>query len=120
MTEDAKIYHGSCHCGAVAYDVAISLTNLITCNCSICQRKGSILGFVPSEKFTLKQGENNLTDYQFGKKTIHHLFCSTCGVTSFAKGASPDGQEMCAINIRCLEGVDVDSLEIQQFDGKNL
>jgi hypothetical protein len=29
------------------------------------------------------------------------------------------GAEMRAINVRCLEGIDVDALEIKKVDGKN-
>lgn len=118
MSEET--YTGSCHCGAVEFDVTMALEGLITCNCSICRRKGTILGFVPAEDFTLKKGGDNLTDYQFGKKTIHHLFCKTCGVTAFSKGAMPDGTEMRAINVRCLEGVDIDTLELKKYDGESL
>jgi hypothetical protein len=115
-----QTYTGSCHCGAVEFDVTMALENLISCNCSICQRKGTILGFTPAENFTLKKGEDNLTDYQFGKKTIHHLFCKTCGVTAFAKSRMPDGTEMRAINVRCLEGVDIVTLEVKKFDGRSM
>jgi hypothetical protein len=115
-----QTYTGSCHCGAVEFDVTMVLEGLISCNCSICQRKGTILGFTPAENFTLKKGEDDLTDYQFGKKTIHHLFCKTCGVTAFAKSKMPDRTEMRAINIRCLEGVDIDTLEVKKFDGKSM
>lgn len=117
---DKQTYTGSCHCGAVVFDVTIALEGLISCNCSICRRKGTILGFTPADNFTLKKGEDNLTDYQFGKKTIHHLFCKSCGVTTFAKSNMPDDTEMRAINIRCLEGVDIDALEVRKYDGKSL
>ncbi len=113
-------YHGSCHCGAVAYDVTFNLEALITCNCSICQKKGTILGFTPAANFKLLSGEDYLQDYQFGAKNIHHLFCKTCGVTSFAKGTMPDGTEIRAINIRCLENVDLENLKTSKVDGRSL
>ena len=115
---EAKKYQGSCHCGKVRYSVEADLSGeLISCNCSICGRTGTVLTFVPASQFKLEQGEGALTDYQFNKKTIHHLFCSTCGVRSFARGKGPDGSEMAAINARCLEGVDVATLKIVHFDG---
>jgi hypothetical protein len=113
------VHHGSCHCGAVRYSVDIDLTKpVISCNCSICGRSGTLLAFVPADSFKLERGEEALTDYQFGKKSIHHLFCRTCGVRSFARGKGPQGP-MVAINTRCLEGVDPKALPVQNFDGKS-
>ena len=111
---------GSCHCGKVKFEVEVEFDQALSCNCSICQRKGSLLVFVPADKFHLLSGKDNLTDYQFGKKVIHHYFCSTCGVTSFAAATTPDGKDMRAINVRCLEGVDIASLKINHFDGKSI
>ncbi len=72
------------------------------------------------DAFKLLSGEDALTDYQFNKHNIHHLFCSTCGVKSFGRGTAPDGKKMVAINARCLEGVDPEKLSVQHFDGKAL
>lgn len=113
-------HKGSCHCGKVKYEVEMDLGKVISCNCSICQKKGTLLAFAPAANFKLLQGENNLTDYQFNKHVIHHLFCSTCGVTSFSRGKSPAGQEMCAINVRCLDGVQIEELDVIHYDGRSL
>ncbi|HKQ70242.1 MAG TPA: GFA family protein [Polyangiaceae bacterium] len=118
--ERLKTYTGSCHCGKVRFEVELDLGGqFIACNCSMCGRTGTLLTFVPSDKFKLLSGGDDLTDYQFNKKQIHHLFCATCGVKSFAKGIARDGSEMRAVNARCLEGVDADTLNIKHFDGKN-
>jgi hypothetical protein len=116
---EAKAYTGSCHCGRVRYEVTTDLARVISCNCSMCARAGTLLAFVPVEKFKLESGEESLKDYQFNKHKIHHLFCTNCGIKPFAKGIGPGGQEMRAINVRCLEGVDVDSLTVQKVDGKS-
>lgn len=119
MTE-AKTYTGGCHCGAVRYRVTLKLDQAITCNCSICSRTGTVLAFTPAEQFELVSGREALTDYQWGKKRLHHLFCRHCGVRSFARGAKPGGAEMAAINVRCLDGVDLGAIPTKQFDGKSL
>lgn len=111
---------GSCHCGKVKFEVEIDLSNGISCNCSMCLRKGTVLSFVPEKQFKLISGADNLTDYQFNKKVIHHTFCKTCGVTAFATGQLPDGTPMKAVNLRCLDGIDLDKVKIQHFEGKNL
>ena len=66
------------------------------------------------DKFTLETGEDDLTDYQFNKHVIHHLFCKTCGIKSFARGNGPTGPTV-AINVRCLDGVDVSKSEREPF-----
>ena len=76
-----------------------------------------MLTFVPTDKFTLEQGADSLTDYLFNKERIHHLFCKVCGIKSFARGTGPGGPEMVAINVRCLDGVDVSKLHVNQVDG---
>jgi hypothetical protein len=116
---EEKTYEGGCHCGKVRYKVASDLTPVIECNCSICSKKGTLLTFVGEPAFELLSGKDALSEYQFNKHVIHHLFCSTCGVTSFSRGKKPDGTAMVAINVRCLDGVDLRSLQITPFDGKS-
>jgi hypothetical protein len=116
----ANLHQGGCHCGAVRYRVDVDLSKPVTqCNCSICSRTGTLLSFVPASAFALEQGEGSLTDYQFGKKHIHHLFCKVCGVRSFARGEGPKGP-MVAINTRCLDDLDATALPSRPFDGKRL
>lgn len=85
----------------------------------MCGRSGALLQFVPSSRFTLLSGEDALKDYGFASHTIHHVFCTTCGIKPFARGVGPDSQEMAAVNVRCLDGVDLDALTIQKVDGKS-
>ena len=115
----AQSYLGSCQCGAVRYQVNADLSSTITCNCSRCSRLGLILTFVPPSEFTLISGEDATTEYLFNRHVIHHHFCSTCGVQSFSRGKSPDGSPMVAINVRCLEGLDLDALSPRRFDGRS-
>lgn len=113
-------YTGGCHCGAVRYRVSMKLEGALTCNCSICSKTGTMLAFVPATEFDLLSGADALSDYQFGKKRLHHLFCKHCGVRSFGRGAMPDGTPMVAVNVRCLDGVDLDAVRIEKFDGKRM
>ena len=118
MTE-TKTYTGGCHCGAVRYEVSMVLGDVIACNCSMCGRSGTLLTFVPAPQFLLKSGEAELTNYLFNKHNIQHVFCSKCGIKSFARGKNPDGSAMVAVNARCLDDVDVESLSVKHFDGKS-
>jgi hypothetical protein len=119
-TDDAKTYQGGCHCGRIRYEVTGDLSQAFDCNCSICIKRGALWGFVKAPQFKLVQGDDALNDYQFGKKKIHHLFCQSCGVGSFSRGLAPNGEETFAINVNCLDGVDVGALKVTPFDGRKL
>ncbi|MCA9514502.1 MAG: GFA family protein [Myxococcales bacterium] len=110
-------YEGSCHCGNVAFEAEGEIDSVIACNCSMCRRKGSLLWFVPFERFHLKQGAEALKSYKFNKNVIDHQFCTTCGMHPFAEGVDPKGNKIAAINVRCLEGVDLDALDVHHYDG---
>ncbi|AZZ36376.1 hypothetical protein CIK05_06080 [Bdellovibrio sp. qaytius] len=112
-------YKGSCHCKNVQYEVQMSLEGAFECNCSICSKKGTVLAMATPQNFKLISGAEAQTNYQFYKKAIHHTFCKTCGVTSFVKGSDPAGNEMIAINVRCLDGVDIKSMKLGYVDGKS-
>jgi len=113
-------YTGSCHCGDVRYAVELELDRLVACNCSICSRSGWLLAFVPAARFQLETPEDAMTDYQFGPKRIHHVFCRRCGVRPFSWGHDAEGNKTMSINVRCLEGVDPSALPVQEFDGRSM
>lgn len=111
-------FEGSCHCGKVAFKVEADVpTMAMACNCSHCRRKGFLLAFFPVDQFTLLSGGDSLTDYQFYKHAITHRFCSQCGTQPFAEGKMRDGSPMLAVNLRCVEAIDLDDLELKRIDG---
>ena len=112
-------YSGSCQCGKVAYEVDVDLDSTVTCNCSRCQRLGSVLAFAPRDSFRLTAGEGETTVYRFNKEVIEHHFCPTCGIQSFAYGTMPDGSPMASVNVNCLKGVDPRALTPHHYDGAN-
>ena len=116
-----QTYQGGCQCGKVRYQVALDLAQpVMACNCSRCGRLGTLLSFAPAGEFTLQSGEYALSEYTFNKHAIHHLFCKACGIQSFARGKNPkDGADMIAVNARCLDGVEPDTLTINKIDGRN-
>ncbi len=115
-----KTYAGGCQCGKVRYEVQADLGKVISCNCSRCAKWGALLSAVPASDFKLIAGDGAMTEFQFNKHLIHHPFCPTCGIQSFASGKGKGGADMVMINVRCLDGVDPDSLEVMKFDGRSL
>lgn len=117
---ETKTWTGGCHCGRVRFEAEMALDGLKICNCSYCQKRGTIMGFVPESAFRLISGEGEQSEYQFNKKKIHHLFCPTCGIASYSFGTVPNGATMMAVNVRCLDDVDVTTLRPEFIDGKRL
>lgn len=114
---DLPVHEGSCHCGKVRFRARATIDRGSTCNCSICSRVGWIMLSIPAEQFELVAGEGAQTDYQFGSKTMHHTFCTTCGVRAFGTYAGEGGAEMRLLNLRCIPGLELKSLPIKEWDG---
>lgn len=113
-------HSGSCHCGQIAFEVEGEIPEVMSCNCSICQRKGTLMWFVPRQLMTLLTAPGKMSTYTFNKHVIKHRFCPTCGMHPFGEGADPSGQATAAINVRCLEGVDVSALKVKHYNGREL
>lgn len=112
---------GSCHCGKISYTLAEDApTGGMACNCSICRRKGYVLHFSSPDAFTLHGSRDDITVYTFNSHNIRHQFCKTCGCAPFGEGTGPDGKAVTVLNLRCAEGIDVEKLDIQHFDGASL
>ena len=113
------IYRGSCHCGRVAYEVEGDIQGALACNCSMCQRKGSLLWFVPRAQFRLRTPEDAAATYTFNKHVIKHRFCPDCGIHPYAEGIDPKGNAMAAINLRCIDGLDLAAIPVREFNGRD-
>ena len=112
-------HQGSCHCGRVKFEVEGDITGAMACNCSICQRKGSLMWFVPRPAMQLLTPDENASTYVFNKHVIKHRFCATCGIHPYGEGTSPSGDAMAAINLRCIEGIDLKAVPVTEFDGRS-
>lgn len=113
-------YKGSCHCGRIAFEVEAKLEGVMSCNCSICQRKAALMWFVPRDALRLLKPESNAAVYTFNRHVIQHRFCPVCGIHAYGDGTDPQGNRMAAINVRCLENVDIEALPVTKFDGRSL
>jgi hypothetical protein len=111
-------YRGSCHCGNVAIEVETEIKGALSCNCSICHRSGALLTFVPRDALKVEAAPDAMTTYTFNKHVIQHRFCKKCGIKVFGEGLDPKGGKMAAINIRVLDGVELDKLPLQHYDGR--
>ncbi|KAI1386358.1 glutathione-dependent formaldehyde-activating enzyme [Hypoxylon trugodes] len=140
-TEGAKIYTGSCHCGAIRLALKMkpldktSDERIMDCNCSICNRHGSTWMY-PKKDQVVIEGEDNLGVYLFNTKLFGKTFCKICGIpihnqpqpiTEEQFNNLPEGhrkwlksgQDLMPINLRTIDGLDVDDLNVVHYDGYN-
>jgi len=112
-----RSYDGGCHCGRVRFRVTADLTHVLECNCSICTKKGFLHLIVPPQQFMLLHGREDLATYTFNTGVARHTFCRTCGIHAFyVPRSDPDKID---VNVRCLEGVDLATIRVLPFDGRN-
>jgi hypothetical protein len=111
-----KTMQGGCHCGRVRFKVTADLDRVTYCNCSICSKKGFLHLIVPPEQFKLVSGEDALTTYTFNTGVAKHTFCKVCGIHAFyVPRSDPDKID---VNVRCIDGVDIEALMVHTFDGQ--
>lgn len=107
---------GSCHCGAVRFEVDGPIERVVECNCSVCRRKGYLHWIVRRDALRLLTGDDALTTYRFGTMVAQHYFCRVCGIAPFYVPRShPDAYD---VNVRCLDGVEIATLVVEPFDGR--
>lgn len=111
-------YKGSCHCGRIAFEVEGEIGTVYDCNCSMCQRRGGLLWFVPRERLKLLTAEADMGTYTFNKHALRHYFCPACGIAPFSEG-SKGGKAHAAVNARCLEGVEPAPLKVEHVNGRS-
>jgi len=111
-------YQGSCHCGAVRFEIETDFPELTTCDCSICRRKNALMVKVHESKFRLLTAEQALGEYQFHTKTAKRYFCKTCGIYPFhRKRVTPDNF---GINVFCLHEFDPAGIPVRQTVGAEM
>ena len=101
---------GTCHCGAVEFEVDLidGFEDIRRCNCSLCSRKGAVMAGVPLDRLRVTRGADRLSLYQWNTRIAKHWFCSVCGIyTHHQRRSAPDEY---GFNLACIKGVDVTAL----------
>ena len=110
----------TCHCKKIKIEVNFEgeISNLVKCNCSICKRKGAVMGIVGQDSLKIIEGEKYITNYKFHSKVANHFFCSICGIyTHHNPRRDP---KLFGFNIGCIDELDNKKFEnIKKLDGKN-
>ena len=108
-------WSGSCHCGAVRFEVSAQIDELTTCDCSLCVKKNAVMAKVHEDALTVTAGEEALSLYQWNTRRAKHYFCSRCGIYTFhRKRAAPDHY---GVNVFCLDGFDAAAIPVRATEG---
>ncbi|MDB6052011.1 MAG: aldehyde-activating protein [Pseudomonas sp.] len=109
-TDIKLIHNASCHCGEVVLELELpnGVVDPKRCNCSLCKRRGAVMGTVPLTALRILKGAHVLRSYRFNTQQACHYFCSICGVYTHHTRRSDPSQY--AYNVGCLDGVDPNDL----------
>jgi len=112
------VYAGSCHCGAVRFEVTAEIDQVRVCDCSICRRRGGLQFRVAEDQMRLLTPIEDLALYQFHTRTAKDYFCKTCGILPFRRPRT--APEQWSNNLRCLDGLDLDAIPVVRVFGSQL
>ena len=122
-------FQGSCHCGNIRFEVDADLDHVRVCDCSICRRRGALIHRVAKSQLRLRVPWARLSLYQWGSMTAKDYFCPVCGVLPFRRPSDPTPEELRAgvepfdgwgVNVRCLEGVDIETIPVKRISGSRI
>lgn len=113
-----QTYSGSCHCGAVRFEVDMSLDHVRSCDCSICRKRGALIHRVEENDLRILSPLAEMSLYQWHTRTARDYFCPTCGILPFRRPRT--APEMWAVNVRCLDDVDLNAIPVDQVHGSTL
>ncbi|AKV03884.1 Gfa-like protein [Labilithrix luteola] len=121
QADGTKKHVGSCHCGAVRFEVDVDLSEGASgCNCSICTKIASLGAIVKPNAFTLLAGEESLSTYVWGAKISTRYFCKNCGVHCFGRGHLAEvGGDYVSVNVNTLDDIDLSTMALAYWDGRN-
>ncbi|OBT87940.1 hypothetical protein VE02_04545 [Pseudogymnoascus sp. 03VT05] len=122
----SQTYTGTCHCGHIRFSITSSLPDVVSCDCSICIRRGALIQRIPDAAFhpisptaaSLEDGTHGLIEYRFNTMVARDYICPVCGILGFRRPRL--GMGVWAINVRCLEGVEVEKLMVRRVFGSQL
>jgi hypothetical protein len=120
-----KLFHGSCHCGKVKYQVNYDLSKGSTkCNCTFCFKNSFWWGSQSTlEDLEITQGQDSIAEYTNKREEGYCVFCKNCGTTIFRKTEKSDWSvEGYSINIHSLDDISVEelnSISVGYINGKD-
>ncbi len=126
-----QTYQGSCHCGRFRFEVTVNIDHLRVCDCSICRKRGALNFRAPKDAVSFVTPLTELSLYRWGTRTAEDYFCPVCGILPLRRprrrheseaggGAEAVPFHGWAVNIRCLDSFDLESVPKKAVFGSRL
>jgi len=115
-------YQGRCHCGRVRFSfVSEPIQSAARCNCSLCVRRAAVLSpkYIPVKDFTPHENLADLQIYRWNERVLNNYFCRNCGIFTYI-GDGEHNEDGYRVNLGCLEGLDIFSLDVKPIDGRSI
>lgn len=120
QTKNGNLHRGSCHCGAVRFQVDVDAGKGSRCNCSVCAKIGATGSIVKPDAFAVLAGEDSLGTYEWGHKISKRYFCRHCGIHCFARGHLAElGGDYVSVNLNCLDDAELADVTVTYWDGRH-
>ena len=112
------LHKGSCHCGAVHFEVPIDATAGTRCNCSVCQKTNVTSARAKPGSLKVTEGREHLSGYKTASATRH--FCKHCGVHLYGDGYVEEiGGDFLAVNLNALDDIEHSAVKVGFWDGRH-
>lgn len=107
----------------------MDIDHVRVCDCSVCRRRGALIHRVPEQSLRLLTPLSDLTLYEWHTRTAKDYFCPVCGILPFRRPRAPTAEERAqgmppfagwSVNVRCLEGVDPETIPVKRIHGSRL
>jgi len=108
---------GSCHCGAVRFEVEQAPETVMDCNCSHCRLYGSLWAYYPQRE--VKFEANDTFIYMWGDRMLEMHHCKTCGCFSHFTVVGQTDAKTIGVNARLMRGLDPAKVRLVQKNNGN-
>jgi hypothetical protein len=113
-----KTYKGSCHCGKISFEVEIDLDHVRVCDCTVCTKRGALNHRVEESDIRIFTPLDDVIQYKWYTLRATDYICPVCGILPFRH--PNDRPELWTVNVRCLNGVDLDAIPRKPVHGSRL
>ena len=120
------IIQGSCHCGAIRFEIEAAPAQLTQCTCSFCSKRGVLWAYYPPRQFRLLTPVEDVSTYVWNSRTVKHHFCARCGCGTYSESpdwssGKPDfDRPQIGVNARLLDDFELEAVPVQVVDGRRL